>query len=232
MTFCNTRKTGAFIKVKNLMRLFAAACLLTYACMSAAANDGLAASPAADFVYDLNGDGTGVAIKKYTGSAAAVVIPAVIEDFPVTEIGAEAFARSNVTSVAFPDSVVVIQSGNDYEGCFYRCSSLTAVTLPKNMTEIPHYMFYGCTSLKNIRLPEGIRTIGKKAFKYSGLEAITIPSGIESVEREAFQNCSGLKTVEIGNPPPSFSRDVFSDCPSLNLKEKKKLRDAGYDGGF
>ena len=45
------------------------------------------ANPASDFECELNNDGTGVVIKKYKGVATNVIIPSVIEDFPVVELG-------------------------------------------------------------------------------------------------------------------------------------------------
>ena len=44
-------------------------------------------SPASDFEYGLNGDGTGVVILKYIGKGGDIVIPDSIEDFPVVSVG-------------------------------------------------------------------------------------------------------------------------------------------------
>ena len=64
-------------------------------------------SPASDFEYDLNGDGTGVVILKYVGKGGDIVIPDSIEDIPVVSVGC-GFDNENVktpiTSVIFPDT--------------------------------------------------------------------------------------------------------------------------------
>ena len=83
------------------------------------------ANPASDFEYDLNEAGTGVVIKKYNGETKDVIIPSVIEDFPVVELGNYSFAQSDIISVVIPDSVVYIG------GAFAACASLAKVTLPK-----------------------------------------------------------------------------------------------------
>ena len=44
-------------------------------------------SPASDFEYDLNGNGTGVVILKYVGKGGDIVIPDSIEDVPVVSVG-------------------------------------------------------------------------------------------------------------------------------------------------
>ena len=54
--------------------------------------EGVKTTPASDFEYDLNKEGTGVVIKKYKGKATDVVIPSVIEEFPVVELGRYAFS--------------------------------------------------------------------------------------------------------------------------------------------
>ena len=91
--------------------------------------EGAKANPASDFVYDLDAEGTGVVIEKYKGKVKDVVIPSVIEEFPVVEIGAWASSHTNIVSVVIPDSVTSIASGSYYE-CFEGCNFLAKVTLP------------------------------------------------------------------------------------------------------
>ena len=49
-------------------------------------------TPVSDFKYDLTKDGKGIMIYDYTGKGGKVVIPPTIEDFPVVEIGKNAFS--------------------------------------------------------------------------------------------------------------------------------------------
>ncbi len=214
------------------------------------------ANPATDFEYDLNEAGDGVIIKKYTGTSTEVVIPAEIEDFPVVGVGFEAFSETNIVSVVFPDSDIWIG-----DSCFEKCKSLQNVVLPKNLKTISESLFYGCTSLKAITLPNSIEAIYQHSFENSGLEMIDIPDSVTVIENTgfstggAFANCKNLKTVNIGKGIKSIKKytfygcsslttvninvekvkygdSVFSDCSSLSLKEKKKIRDTGYTGGF
>ena len=121
----------------------------------ATAQEAQKANPPTDFKYDLNETCDGVIIQRYKGTEMEVVIPAVIEDFPVVEIGYEAFSETNIVSIVFPNSVTTIH------GCCQYCGFLTKVVLPKNLTYIPSRMFEGCTSLKEI---------ASGAFAGSGLE--------------------------------------------------------------
>mgnify|MGYP000907906530 CR=1 FL=1 len=190
----------------------------------ATAQEAQKANPATDFEYDLNESVDGVVIYKYKGTATEVVIPAVIEDIPVVRIDSEAFSRTNIVSIVFPDSVTTIDN-NKYCGCCEDCNFLTKVVLPKNLTYIPSHMFDGCTALKEITLPEGIRKINERAFAGSGLEAIEISNSVKEIgalspwygysKEGVFADCQNLKTVTVGNGIEVISAQAFPGCTNL-----------------
>jgi hypothetical protein len=134
------------------------------------------ATPATDFSYDLTEDGEGVVIKGYSGDGGAVVIPAVIDDMPVTEIGARAFQvtngdnleidrkRARITSIVVPDSVKTIgDEAFDWSETGVWERHLTSVTLPKGLAEIPYAMCYGQAELTEIKnIPETAVFVGGK----------------------------------------------------------------------
>lgn len=240
-----------YFAVVSMMCLFALAGIA-----GAVAQEVQKANPATDFDYDLNEAGEGLYIYDYTGTATEVVIPAVIEDFPVVEVVSWTFSETNIVSVVFPDSNIWID-----DSCFERCRSLQNVVLPKNLKTISESLFYSCTSLKAITLPNSIERIYPRSFQNSGLESIDIPDsitvivnggiftegafaycknlktvtigkGIKSIKEHTFYGCSSLTTVNINVEKVKYSDGVFSGCSSLSLKEKKKIRDTGYTGGF
>lgn len=49
-------------------------------------------------------------------------------------------------------------------GMFSHCSSLTTITVPKNITKIHSFAFSGCTSLENITIPKSVTIIEPSAF--------------------------------------------------------------------
>ncbi len=177
------------------------------------------ASPAADFEYDLNTAGDGVIIGKYKGTATEVVIPAVIEDFPVVMVAGAFSNNRDVVSVIFPDSVIKIGGS-----CFTDCISLQKVVLPKNLKVIGTTLFAGCTTLKTITLPDRIEEIHPGAFKNSGLESITISGSVKDIASRcrysdstngAFENCKNLHTVTIGNGTKEIGASAFYACTNL-----------------
>ena len=88
-----------------------------------------------DFEYEV--DDSEVTITNYTGAGGDVIVPSMIDGFPVTCIGDNAF-------------------------CY--CTKLTSITLPEGCTTIGYYAFSGCTNLTSITLPDGC-SIGEGAFK-------------------------------------------------------------------
>jgi len=168
------------------------------------------ANPASDFEYDISSDGEGITIKKYLGSEKNVIIPSVIEDFPVVELQSGIFKETDIESVVIPDSI-------NYLGVhsFEACKSLEKVTLSKNLKSIGRSCFEGCKSLKEITLFEKISYIDILAFAYSGLESITISNGITEIGSWAFAECKNLKTVVIGNGLQDIANGVFFNCTAL-----------------
>ena len=205
--------------MKRYFSILTMICIFAFAGIAGAvAQEALTANPATDFDYDLNKAGDGVIIKKYTGKATDVVIPAVIEDFPVVAVGSYAFSssRTAVVSVVFPDSV-----GTVGEGCFSRCESLQKVILSKNLKAISEKLCYQCTALKEIILPNGIEIIYEGAFSDSGLESITIPDSVKIIKPDnynygAFADCKNLQTVNIGNGIEIIGIRAFSGCTNLS----------------
>lgn len=76
-------------------------------------------------------------------------------------IGSNAFWRSKISSIIFPESLRVI----DDEGVFSECKYLTGVLeLPKNVARIPIRCFDGCDNITGLIIPENCELIEKKAF--------------------------------------------------------------------
>ena len=80
-------------------------------------------TPSADFEYQFINDGRTVQITGYTGSGGDVVIPAMIEGKPVSEIA-------------------------DY--AFYGCDSITSITIPAGVSHIGAFAFGYCNQLETV----------------------------------------------------------------------------------
>jgi hypothetical protein len=188
------------------------------------------ASPASDFTHTT--DGTSVAITGYTGAGGAVVIPATIGEFPVTQIGNAAFKeKTTITSITLPSSVLSI----GYEA-FYRCEYLATVTFGSGVITIGDWAFGHCYRLKSISIPNSVTSLGNGALsdcielesvilgnqvpslgRYTftndyKLSSITLPASITSIGEQAFSHCRKLATVNFQQSvPPSVNADSFMD---------------------
>ena len=104
----------------------------------------------------------GVVITKYTGNAADVTIPSVLDGRRVVGIGANAFAKQQqLRSVYMEEGLVRI--GVD---AFLECGNLQFVHFPESLELIDGGAFCD-TALAELSLPAKLRKIGQLAFSDS-----------------------------------------------------------------
>ena len=90
----------------------------------------------------------GAVLKKYTGHAAHVTVPAQAHGKPVVEIADYAFANHE---------------------------QLQRVSLPACVEDIGNHVFYNCHALEQLHLAHGLRSVGDGAFKNCrNLHAISV----------------------------------------------------------
>lgn len=82
---------------------------------------------------------------------------------------------------------------NDW--CLEYCYSLTSVTLPTNLTEIPEGCFNRCINLTSIELPSTLLSIGSQAFLGTKLNTIVIPETVTMIGGDVFYDCSNLTAI-------------------------------------
>lgn len=112
-----------------------------------------------------------------------VVIPAAIEEVPVTKINASAFSgKENITEVVIPDSVTYIG-----ESAFQGCEALEYVIIGDGVKTIGDIAFKDCKSLANVELGESVEAIGSGAFfGCEALKNVYVPASVKSIGSLAF----------------------------------------------
>ena len=97
----------------------------------------------ASLVYELNEEGDGYTVTDFTGEETQLIIPAEYNGLPVTAVqgqyGTGAFARTSITSVVIPDSILEIG-----QNTFNNCTELVTVTISagSSLTTIGNNAFY------------------------------------------------------------------------------------------
>ena len=99
---------------------------------------------------------------------------------------------------------------------FYKCSSLTSITIPNSVTSIGGDAFRGCSGLTSITIGNSVTSIGNYAFSYcNNLTSVTIPNSVTYLGDYAFYQCSGMTSVTIGNSVTSIGEYAFDGCDKL-----------------
>ena len=145
----------------------------------------------------------------YTSSDNNVVTP-----YVTTVFGANIVSNTYVNGqgiISFDGPVTTI--GNQ---AFFKCKSLTTVTIPNSVTMIGNYAFYGCISLTSVTIPNSVTTIGNNAFTFcDNLTSITIPNSVTKIGSAAFNSCPSLTSVTIGDSVTTIGDYAFHPCKNL-----------------
>ena len=179
-----------------------------------------------DFKYDLNATRDGVVILEYVGARSDVVIPAILDGFPVMEISEGAFRGNEIiTSFVLPPIKAILTN------TFRDCKNLVSVILPDTLIYIGDDAFENCQSLVSIIIPESVTYIGRGAFfDCISLTSVSLPNNIESIERSTFMNCSLLTSINIPESVKFIFYQAFRNCSNL-LEVNLPSNQITYIGG-
>ena len=114
----------------------------------------------------------------------------------VQTIGDVAFyACDNLTSVVW--NAINCNCKDYYNGPFYSYngSKVSSFTFGDKVQTIPAGLCSGLSLLDTIVIPESVTSIGKYAFRGTGITSITIPENVQTIGDEAFYECDNLTSV-------------------------------------
>ena len=107
---------------------------------------------------------------------------------------------------------------------------VTHVLIDESIDEIGDNAFNGCKRLVQVDTHDGIRKVGKRAFRLcASLRRINLKYVVE-IEEWAFFNCVNLEYVEFGDRLQTIGRCAFVYCTSLqHLKLPSTITTIGLD---
>ena len=111
---------------------------------------GMTAQAESDGYFTYKENESGITITDYVGDETELVIPGKINDKKVTGIDGAFYRCSSLTSITIPASVKNIGAH-----AFQECSSLTSITIPAGVKSIEDFVFDGCDSLTSIIVDKG-----------------------------------------------------------------------------
>lgn len=134
-----------------------------------------------------------------------IVIPAEIDNKPVTSIG---------------------------EYAFYNLGGITGIVIPDSVKTIEDYAFSYSAGIKNIDLGEGVETIGKNVFSGNEkLQSLKIPKSVKKIDPSAFNYMAALKSYTV-DPENKYysSKDgvLFNKSKSVLLDYPKGKTSKAY----
>ncbi len=168
-----------------------------------------------NLIYKINDDLTATVVG-YKGDIKEIIIPSTIQfegyTFNVTRIGEDAFYKcASLTNITIPNSVTRID-----RSAFYDCTSLSSVAIPDSVTSIGENVFCNCTSLTNITIPNSVTSIYASAFSdCTSLKSVTMSQGVNYICDFIFYNCISLTSVTIPDGVTGIGDSAFSNCASL-----------------
>ncbi|MBR0527272.1 MAG: leucine-rich repeat protein, partial [Prevotella sp.] len=135
----------------------------------------------------------------------------VVEASLVSDIGTTFERKSGITSFNELQYFKGLRSIPD--NAFNGCSSLTAITMPNQVTSIGESAFQGCVSLQAFDFT-AIKIIGDNAFQdCSRLSTLTSLSNVTNIGESAFANCTSLTTVDLN--ASAIKSNTFQGCTNL-----------------
>lgn len=173
-------------------------------------SQGVLPTPASDFMYDVEEDGT-IRIFRYIGDSTDIIIPAVIDGRKVSDLGL-AFA-SNIRKITLLEGYEHI-----YGEAMLLCRDLEEVVLPPGLKSIHEDAFRQCEKLERVNLPDSLESLSEGAFTHCyKLKEIELPLGLLHIEGNPFYGSPVRVRVPDGHPVFSSQDGVLFNHLSKTL---------------
>ncbi|MFR4617023.1 MAG: leucine-rich repeat domain-containing protein, partial [Streptococcus salivarius] len=175
-----------------------------------------------NLIYDIHNQEVTITGIKRKETIKKLIIPQIISNYRVTEIGADAFSGSSLKEVVLPSTLRNI----GYNA--FKWTQLTKLTLPEGVTDIGAYAFNG-TQLKDITLPTSVTAIGSEAFgSIDSLSSVVIPKNLSNAFG-AFEGSQHLKTIHFEEGITKIADGLFKDTGISSITIPNTVTEIGSE---
>ena len=117
---------------------------------------------------------------------------------------------------------------------------LEKISIPSTVTKIDDLAFNGCITMTSVELHEGLKKIGKSAFKNCrALTQISLPTTVTSISNAPFRGCESLKSIKVApknkyyksepNKREGTDHVLFNKNKSIIIAYPASSREVQYD---
>ena len=199
-----------------------------------------------DWLYQILEDGT-FYLEDYLGNDTDVVIPAVIDGYPVTTLAPEAFwDNESPVSITIPQSIIVIDkydaeteekngvssvlTQNPFAGCKNLEKIIVSpdnpvffsddgVLINKNENELITYPT--AKQQNSYTVPDCVTSIAMNAFfSNQSLVSITLPDSVRNIGSNPFTECKNLKRINLSE---TYQKYAFYENALVDIAEHKLI---------
>jgi len=107
------------------------------------------------------------------------------------------------------------------QGVFFECTTLSDVTLPEGMTELPAYTFKDVASMSSsLVLPENVSSVGEYALMgVSSVSNVELPASLSSIGEGAMEDMTSLTSIDALSltSVPALGEDVWAGVKQDNV---------------
>ena len=161
----------------------------------------------------------GIRITGLRGNFTSVVIPSMIGNRNVTQIGDRAFFEKNLSTVVISEGITIIGKQA------FANSGISQVSIPPTVREIKESAFEN-NALTRVDIPEGVISISERGFANNALTEISLPSTFDYIFPSVFEN-NALTRVDIPEKVSWISSRAFANNKISEVSIPPTVRSIG-----
>ena len=163
------------------------------------------------YYYNVDANGNATIVDCVTTSVN-ITLPVTLGGYTVTTVGYRGMADcTTLSAITIPNNITRLELY-----AFAGCTGLDVVTIPATCTYVGEHAFSGCSAMTTAIISEGVLYLGDYAFENCiSLTEIVVPDSCQYLGKYAFYNCKVMESASVGNSTPAIQEYTFYNCAKL-----------------